>query len=197
MEMMDENAPGSTEGAKRPEQPRDGGRSRRASYAARTKTAQEVDAVAQGIVPARSDGMLGSRAAPQRVDVATLLLPLPPKLRVCGFWVRGNCRHADTCRNLHARASTTEATQQIGGQQRDTTMERSEQPRESRQADDQAAHQAATLPIAQLADGHDEPPRKHPRVPQGPTVWRISVPRGFWKPVICAACSGVIPPQVP
>ncbi len=42
---------------------------------------------------------------------------------------------------------------------------------------DQATHQAATLPIAHATEDQDELPKKHPRVPQGPTVWRISIPR--------------------
>ena len=43
--------------------------------------------------------------------------------------------------------------------------------------------------VAKISDDIEEPPNKHPRVPQGPTVWSISVPKGCWNAAVCTACS--------
>ncbi len=61
--------------------------------------------------------MPGNGTVSDQSVLTPLQLPLPHSRRICGFWARGNCRHADTCRHLHTHAPSDQTVQPAGTQQ--------------------------------------------------------------------------------
>ncbi len=147
-----------------------------------TRQTVEMKATCHASQPASSSGS-GNETLLGSVTKPPLHIQLPARSRMCGNWLRGNCRHGVKCCFKHEIGTDT-------GAAGDKPAARSAQ--EAAAAAPAMAGQGPLLPLAANSGADDEPPRKQQRVPEGPVIWSISAPKGKWKTAVCAACSGVI-----